>query len=107
MDAWVAIWLRDTSKPAYRFWTIRRWHRHGCYIGTATQLRSYIVPKGFVALNGVSLTVVDVSAESFSISLIPYNRDHTNLGQALGESTRLNVETDIIGRYVAQFLQDG
>ena len=71
-----------------------------------TQLRSYIVPKGFVALNGVSLTVVDVSAESFSISLIPYTRDHTNLGQAL-VGLQVNVETDIIGRYVAQFLQDG
>ncbi len=71
-----------------------------------TQLRSYIVPKGFVALNGVSLTVVDVAADRFSISLIPYTRDHTNFGQAL-VGQKINVETDIIGRYVAQFLQAG
>ncbi|GHO82777.1 riboflavin synthase [Dictyobacter formicarum] len=67
-------------------------------------LRSYIIPKGFVALNGVSLTVVDVWADRFSISLIPYTREHTNLGQAV-EGMLLNLETDIVGRYVARFFQ--
>jgi riboflavin synthase len=68
------------------------------------QLKSYIIPKGFIALNGVSLTVVDVWDDRFSISLIPYTREHTNFGQAL-VGLQVNVETDIIGRYVAQFLQ--
>lgn len=68
------------------------------------QLKSYIVPKGFIALNGVSLTVVDVWDDRFSISLIPYTREHTNFGQAL-VGLQVNVETDIIGRYVAQFLK--
>jgi riboflavin synthase len=70
------------------------------------QLKSYIVPKGFIALNGISLTVVDVWEDRFSISLIPYTREHTNFGQARVGS-QINVETDIIGRYVAQFLKAG
>jgi riboflavin synthase len=70
------------------------------------QLKSYIVPKGFIALNGISLTVVDVWDDRFSISLIPYTREHTNFGQARVGS-QINVETDIIGRYVAQFLKAG
>jgi riboflavin synthase len=69
-----------------------------------TQLKSYIIPKGFIALNGVSLTVVDVWDDRFSISLIPYTREHTNFGQAQ-VGFQVNVETDIIGRYVAQFLK--
>ncbi len=67
-------------------------------------LRPYVVAKGFIALNGVSLTVVEVSTETFSIALIPYTREHTNLGQAY-PGMLLNLETDILGRYVVQFLQ--
>jgi riboflavin synthase len=67
-------------------------------------LRAYVVPKGFITLNGVSLTVVNVWDDRFSISLIPYTREHTNLGD-VHPTMLLNLETDIIGRYVAQFLQ--
>jgi len=67
-------------------------------------LRPYIVSKGFVALNGVSLTVVEVKDDWFSIALIPYTREHTNLGQ-LQPGTKLNLETDILGRYIVQHLQ--
>lgn len=68
------------------------------------QIRPYVVPKGFITLNGVSLTVVHVWSDRFSISLIPYTREHTNLGE-IKPGMRLNVETDILGRYVAQFLK--
>jgi riboflavin synthase len=68
------------------------------------QIRPYVVAKGFIALNGVSLTVVNVWPDRFSISLIPYTREHTNLGE-IQPGMRLNVETDILGRYVAQFLK--
>ncbi len=65
------------------------------------QLAPYIVAKGFIAINGISLTVVDSLPSSFSIALIPYTREHTNLGQAqIG--TILNLETDIVGRYIVQ-----
>ncbi|HEY4033010.1 MAG TPA: riboflavin synthase [Ktedonobacteraceae bacterium] len=67
-------------------------------------LRPYIVSKGFVALNGISLTVVEVKDDRFSIALIPYTREHTNLGQ-LQVGTKLNLETDILGRYIAQHLR--
>ena len=67
-------------------------------------LRPYVVPKGFVALNGASLTVVDAGEDRFSVALIPYTREHTNLGQ-VRPGTQLNLETDILGHYVEQFLR--
>jgi riboflavin synthase, alpha subunit len=73
-------------------------------IALPAQLQPYVVPKGFIAINGVSLTVVDVWPTRFSISLIPYTRQHTNLGQ-MQPGMQLNIETDILGRYVAQFLK--
>lgn len=63
------------------------------------QLAPAVIAKGFIALNGVSLTVVERCPKSFSVALIPYTREHTNLGQ-LQVGTLLNLETDIIGRYV-------
>ena|SRR3989442_5332129 len=67
------------------------------------QLRPYVVSKGYVAVNGVSLTVVESMQDRFSIALIPYTQEHTNLGRSqIG--TLLNLETDILGRYVVQFL---
>lgn len=67
-------------------------------------LHPYVVEKGFVALNGASLTVVEVHDDRFSVALIPYTQEHTNLGQAR-PGTLLNLETDILGRYVVQFLK--
>lgn len=68
-----------------------------------TQLASFVIAKGFIAVNGVSLTIVKCFPERFSISLIPYTREHTNLGH-LRAGQLLNLETDIIGRYVVQFM---
>jgi riboflavin synthase len=65
------------------------------------QLAPYIIAKGFIALNGISLTVVDSLPNRFSVSLIPYTREHTNLGQ-VQVGTLLNLETDIVGRYIVQ-----
>jgi riboflavin synthase len=68
-------------------------------------LRPYVVSKGFIAVNGVSLTVVERMQDRFSVALIPYTYEQTNLGQ-LQLGTLLNLETDILGRYVVQFLQE-
>ncbi|MBV9228059.1 MAG: riboflavin synthase [Chloroflexi bacterium] len=68
------------------------------------QLRPYIVSKGFIAINGVSLTVVECLQDRFSVALIPYTREHTNLGQ-LQTGALVNLETDVLGRYVIQFLR--
>jgi riboflavin synthase len=65
------------------------------------QLAPYIIAKGFIAINGISLTVVDSLPGRFSISLIPYTREHTNLGE-VKVGTLLNLETDIVGRYIMQ-----
>ena len=70
------------------------------------QFRPYVITKGFVALNGASLTVVEARQNTFSIALIPYTREHTNLG-LLQPGSWLNLETDILGRYTVQFLQSG
>lgn len=68
-------------------------------------LSLFVVAKGFVALDGVSLTVVDCDSESFSIALIPHTRQHTVLGQK-GPGDLVNLETDILGRYVEKLLQE-
>lgn len=68
------------------------------------ELMRYIVSKGFVALNGVSLTVVDCDTETFSVTLIPYTREHTNL-TAHTPGSSVNLETDIVARYVERLRQ--
>ncbi|MBI2885744.1 MAG: riboflavin synthase [Chloroflexi bacterium] len=62
-------------------------------------LMRYIVPKGFIAVDGASLTVVDCADDSFTVTLIPFTREHTNLA-AHSPGGRVNLETDIIARYV-------
>ncbi len=57
------------------------------------------MPQGSVALNGVSLTVMDVKDGQFSVGLIPHTQDKTNLSD-LKVNDELNLETDILGKYV-------
>lgn len=73
-------------------------------IGLPAHLAAFIVPKGFIAVNGVSLTVVACQSGRFSVALIPYTREHTNLGQ-LQPGSLLNLESDIVGRSVVHFLE--
>lgn len=62
------------------------------------------VEKGSVSVNGISLTVVDSQADSFSVAIIPYTFEHTNL-QQVREGSVVNLEFDIIGKYVARLMQ--
>jgi len=66
-------------------------------------LARYLVEKGSVALDGVSLTVSALSDDGFSVSLIPETLQRTNLG-AIGEGDRLNVEVDILAKHVERLL---
>ncbi len=67
-------------------------------------LARYIVRKGFIAVDGASLTVVDCNDEEFSVALVPYTRQHTNLaGHNPGD--RVNIETDVLARYVERLLR--
>jgi riboflavin synthase len=62
-----------------------------------------MVPKGSIAVNGVSLTVVEVRNDRFSVMLIPHTLSETTLGRmAIGAA--VNLETDLIGKYVAQWM---
>jgi riboflavin synthase len=77
---WVTIWFRVPS-----------------------QLTGQMVSKGSVAVDGVSLTLVDVDAERFSVALIPHTLEVTTLGLRR-EHDCVNVETDILAKYVQKML---
>ncbi len=68
------------------------------------EVMCYIVEKGFIAVDGVSLTVVTKDTSSFWVSVVDYTRRHTILGsQQVGD--RVNLEVDIIAKYVEQVSQ--
>lgn len=70
-------------------------------------LAKYIASKGSVTIDGVSLTVNEVAGNSFGVCLIPITQEATNLGRARS-GQRVNLEIDLIARYVARLLgQDG
>jgi len=69
----------------------------------ATSLLRYVVEKGSVALDGISLTVASLDAEGFSVAVIPHTLERTNLpGRRPGD--RVNLEVDILGKYVEKLL---
>ncbi|WP_242364098.1 riboflavin synthase [Limosilactobacillus antri] len=70
------------------------------------RLRGQVVAQGSVAINGVSLTVMAVGPDWFSVGLIPHTQTVTNLDQ-LQEGSLVNLETDILGKYVVANLQRG
>ena len=63
-----------------------------------------VIEKGSITVNGVSLTVVDATRDSFSVAVIPYTLAHTNL-QHLQIGSIVNLEFDVIGKYVARLMQ--
>ena len=68
------------------------------------ELARYIARKGSVAVDGVSLTVNDVTEERFSVNLIPHTLTHTNL-RRLSPGSQVNVEIDLLARYVERTAQ--
>jgi 3,4-dihydroxy-2-butanone 4-phosphate synthase len=73
--------------------------------GVLCEIMRYIIVKGPIAVNGVSLTVIDRDDETFSLGLIPYTQENTNL-MRLAAGDRVNLESDIIARYVEQLLDE-
>lgn len=68
-----------------------------------SRLLKYILPKGSIAIDGISLTVTEVTETGFSVSLIPHTAKETTLGfKTVGD--KVNLETDIIGKYVERML---
>jgi riboflavin synthase len=68
------------------------------------RLTRYLVEKGSVALDGVSLTVSALSDDGFAVSLIPETLTRTNLGQ-IGEGSVVNIEVDILAKHVERLLE--
>lgn len=64
-------------------------------------LLPFIAPKGSITLDGVSLTVNEVSGDSFTVNVIPHTRDVTGF-KDLGEGDQVNLEIDMLARYVAR-----
>jgi riboflavin synthase len=67
------------------------------------ELRPYFIPKGSVAVNGVSLTIAEIRSVSLEVELIPITMDQSNLGYLKGGET-VNIECDIIGKYVYNWI---
>ncbi len=63
-----------------------------------------IIEKGSVTLNGISLTLFNAGNNSFSVAIIPYTFEHTNMNR-LQKGDTVNIEFDMIGKYVNRFLQ--
>jgi riboflavin synthase len=68
------------------------------------RLGTLLVSKGSVAVDGISLTVNQCSAERFSVAIIPFTLQHTNL-RARKVGDKVNIETDLIGKYVQAFMK--
>ena len=64
----------------------------------------YCVEKGGICVDGISLTIVTVGEGSFTVSILPQTRANTNLG-VLREGDRVNLEADVIGKYVERLLE--
>ena len=76
------------------------------YFSAAKSLLRQMVPKGSITINGVSLTVVDATDETFSIALIPHTLEVTTLGR-LQINDKVHLETDILAKYVQRAIAPG
>jgi riboflavin synthase len=64
----------------------------------------YCVQKGSICVDGISLTIVSIGEGTFTVSILPQTRANTNLGE-LGAGSRVNLEADMIGKYVERLLE--
>lgn len=75
-------------------------------IGAGADITRFLVEKGSVAVDGISLTVVEVMPKGFSIVIIPHTAALTTIGFK-GPGDTVNIEVDILGKYVSKFLHKG
>jgi len=73
------------------------------HIGAPPEILKYIIEKGSVAIDGISLTVAYVDDHSFKVSIIPHTQDETTL-VSLKEGTKVNIENDLTAKYIEKFL---
>ena len=73
-------------------------------ISAPPSVMRYVVEKGFIAVNGVSLTVVEAAEDSFTVSLVRFTYENTDLGE-IRPGDPLNLEIDILAKYTERLLQ--
>jgi riboflavin synthase len=74
---------------------------HWLTVSFAPELAQYIVPKGSIAIDGISLTVARLAVDRLDIMIVPFTVAHTNL-QAARTQDAVNIECDMVGKYVAR-----
>jgi riboflavin synthase len=77
---------------------------HWLTIGFPSSLAPFLVRKGSIAVDGISLTIAGLSDSRFDVMIIPFTWQHTNL-HALAARDRVNLECDMVGKYVARAAQ--
>jgi riboflavin synthase len=75
-------------------------------IKAPANVMNFLVEKGSVSVDGISLTVVDILKDSFTVVIIPHTAKLTTMGFK-GQGNTVNIEADILGKYVARFLNRG
>ena len=68
------------------------------------EIRPYVVGKGSIAVDGISLTVASIGLDSFEVALVPHTLEHTNLG-SLQVGDAVNIECDVLAKYVESLLK--
>lgn len=71
---------------------------------TDKQFATLMIEKGSITMNGISLTIYHVQEDGFSVSIIPYTFEHTNI-QKLRVNDRVNIEFDMIGKYINRIMK--
>jgi len=74
---------------------------HWLTVSFPPQLAPYLVPKGSIAVDGISLTVAGLGNDRFDVQIVPYTQQHTNLRAARARD-RVNLECDMVGKYVVR-----
>ena len=64
-----------------------------------------MVKKGSICINGVSLTIVDIDREQFSVAIIPYTYSNTNF-KTIKAGDKTNIEFDVLGKYIIKYLDN-
>lgn len=73
-------------------------------ISTDQKILRYVIEKGSIAIDGISLTVADVGSQSFSVSVIPHTAANTTLSERKAGDI-VNLENDLVGKYIEKFLK--
>jgi riboflavin synthase len=74
---------------------------HWLTVSYPSQLAPFLVHKGSIAVDGISLTIARLGADRFDVQVVPYTMTHTNLGR-INLRDRVNLEADMVGKYVVR-----